>query len=1139
MEVVRFPSRGGFSVRSIFVFVLTVIITAILWATFSVGTTHADDSQAQWNGASLQYQGKQYTSAGEAKSGDSIGLPSGTPYYVSLENTQGTVASSIATQKAYVIYFAPGASPPTQNRASYAEYLYESNTKRYSNPAGQTTISVDTSTAGSTGTSCAIEGIGWIACPAMTWLANGMDMVFNLIAQFMEVQPLQVNNTSGTLYQTWNVVRSIANVAFIIAFIIIIYSQITNIQVNNYGLKRLIPRLIIAAVAVNLSYFIAAIAVDASNILGYSLQDLFMALQHNVVATGSVDPGAQGNINSAASWGAFTAFVISGGTAAVAGIGGTLVASGGTLTAIAFILLPTLVGLILALMVVFLILAARQAIIIILVIIAPLAMVAYLLPNTEKWFEKWRGLFMTMLIFFPAFAVVFGGAQLAGSIIIKNADSPTMQLLGMAVQIAPLVITPILLKFSGSLLGNIARIVNDPKKGVLDRTRNWSKSHADWHRKRGTGGLDFKGNPRKVFDRNGKEIPGGLRRRNFARRAARNLDQRSRLLADRTSNAESATQTAYENSRVYTKTKTDRKTGATKTVYDTAVQKAAFESDKTTTHNAHAAHVEHAKVTKGSLMFDRANREEVSKETLTSAQNDTAAYFNRQRVVGGSALNASSRRTEISKKLLDTSENEKQSYFIEESLRSGTRLNSLMDSYEASKVTLEGNQSDYAARVDEMKVTTSTSLNGAVNSAQTAKQQAEKAQIKLQEYFDKQNANNSTPMGKSYVDLQEAKIQAEGASSKLADYTAGLKVKGGPLHTEYMQTEEYKQAQSRKEAQLTRIVDEYKAGGKRVIDAQGIERVYIDGQQITGAELARANAMREESAFLAAETQGATSAKYVQQSYVSEVMNEQQTQDPALTNTLLTTAAGIDENGRTRAQANASTQLSKLQSESLSNNVTLLSDIAETNGRTVKSVAKEMFAQQIGQDADGNPVPQIDQDPSLLEAALEALAQDGDIPTMRKARMSNRVDQGMMTRLLARNAGTMKAKGGFDLQNDPTLAGASQERMNASIAANLGSTSAANYPDIKNSEIISTWKNIGQIMADADSATDPKVRASAQEGLQKAYTQVSKALIDGRIRERLGDNLIPAIEIHKALVGRFGDKPGYIVDHDSIDPRTI
>lgn len=93
-----------------------------------------------------------------------------------------------------------------------------------------------------------------------------------------------------------------------------------------------------------------------------------------------------------------------------------------------------------------------------------------------------------------------------------------------------------------------------------------------------------------------------------------------------------------------------------------------------------------------------------------------------------------------------------------------------------------------------------------------------------------------------------------------------------------MQTERVQANQSKKEAQLTRIVDEYKAGGKRVIDAQGIERVYIDGQQITGAELARANAMREESAFLAAETQGATSAKYVQQSYVSEVMNEQQTQ---------------------------------------------------------------------------------------------------------------------------------------------------------------------------------------------------------------------------------------------------------------------
>lgn len=49
----------------------------------------------------------------------------------------------------------------------------------------------------------------------------------------------------------------------------------------------------------------------------------------------------------------------------------------------------------------------------------------------------------------------------------------------MFIQVAPLIITPFLIKFSGSLLGRIAGMVNNPAKGLGDRAKNWSKSQAD------------------------------------------------------------------------------------------------------------------------------------------------------------------------------------------------------------------------------------------------------------------------------------------------------------------------------------------------------------------------------------------------------------------------------------------------------------------------------------------------------------------------------------------------------------------------------------------------------------------------------------------------------------------------------------
>jgi len=136
----------------------------------------------------------------------------------------------------------------------------------------------------------------------------------------------------------------------------------------------------------------------------------------------------------------------------------------------------TLAGL--TLLLILLIMAARQALIIILIIVSPLAFVCYLLPGTEKWFKKWRDLFLTMLVFFPAFAVVFGGAQLAGIIIIQNAAGPNgaiMHILGMLVQIIPLAITPLIMKFSGGVLGKFAGFVNDKNKGWYDRSKNWAK----------------------------------------------------------------------------------------------------------------------------------------------------------------------------------------------------------------------------------------------------------------------------------------------------------------------------------------------------------------------------------------------------------------------------------------------------------------------------------------------------------------------------------------------------------------------------------------------------------------------------------------------------------------------------------------
>jgi hypothetical protein len=460
MEHLLSPSRRGFSVRSILAFVLIVFVTMVLW-TLGGGSQVNAAGEATWSGETILYEEHGYSLTKDLKDTTNT-IPDGATIYQAPVQTQGS-----NDKKALVLYFSPGVDPPTAETVKYIEFTIADNGDM-TNAQNKLDVGLTPQSESGTLDSCNVNGIGWIICPLSIFIANGMDQVFIILSGLIEVQPSVLGDSNNGMYIAWNVMRNIANIAFVIAFLIIIYSQLSNFGVSNYGIKKLIPRLIIAAVLVNVSFIITAAAIDVSNVLGYSIQNVFNDIRENVF---NLTDDNFGGVNDNP-WTAVTALVLAGGGI----IGGTFFAASGGL----WMLIPLLVGLILTLVFVIIVLAARQAIIVILVIIAPIAFVANLLPNTEKWFDKWKDLFMTMLIFFPAFSLVFGGSQLAGQLIIQNAgDNIISVIFGMAVQIAPLVITPLLLKFSGSLLGRIAQIANNPSKGMLDRTKNWAGARGE------------------------------------------------------------------------------------------------------------------------------------------------------------------------------------------------------------------------------------------------------------------------------------------------------------------------------------------------------------------------------------------------------------------------------------------------------------------------------------------------------------------------------------------------------------------------------------------------------------------------------------------------------------------------------------
>lgn len=439
-----------------------LLIAGMLVGIFLNTLTHSTSVyavDAEWSGHNLTYNKEKYTKVSDDKKIKQFNLPDNSLVYVNEDKNK---------KETKVIYF-PSSEISSLSSATYAVYSFTPpNTYEQTS---NSTISIESPSENSTSTSCDVQGIGWIICPVSNWLADGIDYMYSALQEFLKTKPLETTNQNSGIYLAWVIMRNISNVAFIVAFLVIIYSQLTSVGISNYGVKKMLPRLVIAAVLVNLSFTICAILLDLSNIAGYAFQDAFMGIKNTISTVGEN--------TSTWTWSEVISTALSNGALAV---GAGYAVSLALTTELLPMLVPaaTLAGL--TLLFVLLIMAARQALIIILIIISPLAFVCYLLPGTEKWFKKWRDSFLTMLVFFPAFAVVFGGAQLAGIIIIQNASGSNgaiMHILGMLVQIIPLAITPLIMKLSGGVLGKFAGIVNDKNKGLYDRSKNWAKDRRE------------------------------------------------------------------------------------------------------------------------------------------------------------------------------------------------------------------------------------------------------------------------------------------------------------------------------------------------------------------------------------------------------------------------------------------------------------------------------------------------------------------------------------------------------------------------------------------------------------------------------------------------------------------------------------
>lgn len=308
-------------------------------------------------------------------------------------------------------------------------------------------------------TQCSLGMLGWILCPVFSFIASVNDQVFDILKNWLVLAPFQqgAGGSNAAAYDVWSKLRNIVNSLFIIFFLILIYSQVTGRGITTYGVRALLPRIIVGAILVNMSYILCSVAVDITNSLGDSIYRLLSGMS---IGGATVDSGLNDG-----GWENITASLILGGGA----IAGTI-----ALIANLSALVPIMVMAFVALVTTFLVLLLRQALIIVLVAASPFAFLLFVLPNTQSWFGKWRKMFISLLMLYPAFALIFAGSQIAAEIVRDTAGvngDTLLSIFALGITVIPLFLLPLLMKLGGGVLNRFGGIVNNTSKGPFDRMR--------------------------------------------------------------------------------------------------------------------------------------------------------------------------------------------------------------------------------------------------------------------------------------------------------------------------------------------------------------------------------------------------------------------------------------------------------------------------------------------------------------------------------------------------------------------------------------------------------------------------------------------------------------------------------------------
>jgi hypothetical protein len=326
--------------------------------------------------------------------------------------------------------------------------------------------------------SCESAGdFAWALCPIIYAVSTAIEWTTTQVSRLLEAD--RDNYTNEKLYEGWANIRNIALSLLIVLMLVMVIATALDLQAfDAYTVKRALPRMVAATMFIVLSWYICVLLIDIFNALGSGALGI-MTSPFSDTGLPMTEVFDNGGIAQA-----MTQWV--GAIAGAIGILLILVFFGSTIL--------LFVGL------AFFVLILRQLFILALMLLAPLAILAWIFPGNDKLWKLWWGSFSKLLMMYPLIMMLLGAgrifAYLVGSVDdsagIEVAIEPLLKLLAFT---APFAAIPMTFKFAGGLFATISGMANDRSKGLFDRASKRRQAKAQ----RWAGGNAFKGAPDGSF----------------------------------------------------------------------------------------------------------------------------------------------------------------------------------------------------------------------------------------------------------------------------------------------------------------------------------------------------------------------------------------------------------------------------------------------------------------------------------------------------------------------------------------------------------------------------------------------------------------------------------------------------------------